>query len=1232
MNYTPLPKAKRLIIFNLFLPFILFIAFSYSSFGQCNTDVLLTSQAEVDAFDCTTIDGRLLINGADITDLSALSSLQQISGDLTIADNPLLSSLSGLDNLTSINGLFLILNPQLTTLDGLEAIRQINSIYLDNNHQLQTLSALSGISGELISFIAIGNSGLQNLDGLESITHINGPLEISQSPMLANVNGLAGLTYTKSTMSLLNCSSLTDVSGLSNFTRSDGNVIFYQTGLTNFDGLEKLNYVNSHLVIEENPFLENLDGLSGLRTAHRLTLHDNPNLTDCCGIYTLIFTDFVFIGEIGGNGNPDCNSTLGIVQSCKESSPIDLELSMSVAPNQPDAFAFFSQTVTLTNQGPSLATAIEVNIPRPAGVVYQGGNEYTASAGVFDTWNTLNWSIFELLPGASATIQINYYKLNSDDLTFYAQVAEATGEDADSSPGNGTAPTPNEDDEATFTTGISIPRPDLTLSALDAPGNGMTGDVVDFTFDLNNIGTVEAQGAYTIGAYLSTDNQLSGNDLLSGTIPTGNTPKGTLSDIPGAISIPANLATGIYYLILKADIDDEIEEQSENNNIVIVPISISDAPMVCTGDFIIRTQDELNQLAGCEVIEGNLEISSFVNAPDAVVDLSPLINLREVTESLLISNTRATSVDGLNNLEKTKRLILLDNYSLQKIDALSHLEGQVEVLVIIQNTRLESLTPLSGIRDSIETLIITGNHTLKNINGLEGLNQVGGLDIIGNRNLENIDGLQNLKKSTRTILLVDNNKLLDMAGFSNLESVVQDFIIVDHEGLQNLNGLGKLKTVGGFMVVFNNNQLTNLNGLGGLESVDGLRIEKNDILDDCCGVYNLIVNNGADTVIIVENPAFCSNEQDILDNCGNTTGDIDLELSLSVDPANPAAFTFFSQTVTLTNTGPMTATGIWVDLPAPAGTVYQGGNEFEASQGNFRFWGPQDWEVGDLAAGETATLTINYYLLSNDAITFYGQVADANEDDGDSTPGNGTCCTAQEDDEASITINLGSSPDLSLSNYNGPAEGMPGDTVDFTFDLNNLGNQVAIGSYTIRAFLSEDNSISGDDFIVGFVQTGNTPVGTIAGVSSSISLPASVTSGEYTLILAADSEDQINELDEGNNLLLIPFNILGNSNFRQTAAARKIRIGQLQEIVIERLYPNPAEQFFSMEFSAKTAGELPVVIYDARGTAVQQRNLSLVEGKNLVALDVSQLQAGMYYIRFQIPYRHEAIRFVKVRD
>ena len=63
------------------------------------------------------------------------------------------------------------------------------------------------------------------------------------------------------------------------------------------------------------------------------------------------------------------------------------------------------------------------------------------------------------------------------------------------------------------------------------------------------------------------------------------------------------------------------------------------------------------------------------------------------------------------------------------------------------------------------------------------------------------------------------------------------------------------------------------------------------------------------------------------------------------------------------------------------------------------------WRVEALSPGESAELTITYYKLSANAIQHYAQVKTSTGDDPDSTPGNGQCCIAVEDDEASISTN-----------------------------------------------------------------------------------------------------------------------------------------------------------------------------------------------------------------------------------
>lgn len=109
-------------------------------------------------------------------------------------------------------------------------------------------------------------------------------------------------------------------------------------------------------------------------------------------------------------------------------------------------------------------------------------------------------------------------------------------------------------------------EPDLTVSNLNnLTSFGNVGEVVSFNFDLNNIGVVTATGSYNINTYISTDNIFSVDDALVGEVPTGDTPAGTIQNVPAAITVP-NLPIGNYFLIVVADALNQITESNENNN------------------------------------------------------------------------------------------------------------------------------------------------------------------------------------------------------------------------------------------------------------------------------------------------------------------------------------------------------------------------------------------------------------------------------------------------------------------------------------------------------------------------------------------------------------------------------------------------------------------------------------------------------------------------------------------
>ncbi|MEM8528003.1 MAG: T9SS type A sorting domain-containing protein [Bacteroidota bacterium] len=130
--------------------------------------------------------------------------------------------------------------------------------------------------------------------------------------------------------------------------------------------------------------------------------------------------------------------------------------------------------------------------------------------------------------------------------------------------------------------------------------------------------------------------------------------------------------------------------------------------------------------------------------------------------------------------------------------------------------------------------------------------------------------------------------------------------------------------------------------------------------------------------------------------------DLALKMESAVFPVIPNEPN--SAILTLTNEGRTTATNIEVtlDLSDETQIIMVDSLVHTASAGTLN---PVSgtWEIDELPSGSTATLEIQYIPLVED-YRLYAQItsiADGQEDV-DSTPGNGSCCVANEDDEAML--------------------------------------------------------------------------------------------------------------------------------------------------------------------------------------------------------------------------------------
>ncbi|WP_421948353.1 T9SS type A sorting domain-containing protein [Phaeodactylibacter xiamenensis] len=223
---------------------------AFAGFGlnaQCPPgDVILSSQAEVDAFvadypDCTELAGDVLIGDfegtTDIVNISGLSNLTSIVGSLHILRNSDITSLIGLDQLTSIEGnLYLGFNNGIASLTGLSQLSSINGRFtLIKNDNLTSLTGLGQLSSIGGGFAVVRNDTLTSLTGLEGLTTIGGSLQVIENSNLTSLTGLEGLVAIGRDLNIEDNVVLGSLTGLENLNATTINnlVITWNSQLSN---------------------------------------------------------------------------------------------------------------------------------------------------------------------------------------------------------------------------------------------------------------------------------------------------------------------------------------------------------------------------------------------------------------------------------------------------------------------------------------------------------------------------------------------------------------------------------------------------------------------------------------------------------------------------------------------------------------------------------------------------------------------------------------------------------------------------------------------------------------------------------------------------------------------------------------------------------------------------------------------------------------------------------------
>lgn len=301
----------------------------------------------------STIGGYLRIYSNDkLNDFSGLVNLNSVGSYLSISSNSSLTSLSGLENLNTLGGSLSINdNNVLGSLAGIEniAAATIASLGITNNPSLSYCNAQSIcdylVSPNGYSFIYFNDQGCRSIQEVKDSCGIvfclpEGITFTTQSEIESFQANYSDCDVVEGTV-VISGNSINDLSFLNSLTSINGDLEIYGNDqLVNLSGLENITSVNGSLVIGKNDrggnsSLTSLNGLENLRIiGGDLRINNNNNLSNC-DIKSVC--DYIYhpngVVEISNNAS-GCSSVTEVLAICSTWVPhIEHNPQFSIFPN-----------------------------------------------------------------------------------------------------------------------------------------------------------------------------------------------------------------------------------------------------------------------------------------------------------------------------------------------------------------------------------------------------------------------------------------------------------------------------------------------------------------------------------------------------------------------------------------------------------------------------------------------------------------------------------------------------------------------------------------------------------------------------------------------------------------------------------------------------------------------------------------------------------------------------------
>ena len=689
--------------------------------------------------------------------------------------------------------------------------------------------------------------------------------------------------------------------------------------------------------------------------------------------------------------------TTNIVQDFSNTQSADLQLTKTVNNATPGVGDTVTFTVIVNNQGPDNATGVEVTDLLATGINFVSA---TPSAGSYVP-GTGVWTVGNLVGGSSATLTINGTVSSVGSRTNTAEITAVDQPDPDSTPGNNIAA---EDDQASVT--IQTVAIDLSLSKTVDDASPNVGQTVNFVVTVTNQGPdvatgIQVRDVIPAGLTLATPNPSTGNyNTTNGiwSIPTlgiGQSATLTLPTVVGNATTVTNTAEVIAADQFDIDSTPGNSDAGEDD-IASVTLTAETADLLLTktvdnpspnvGDEISFTVAVQNQgpndatnVVVLDALPAGLSEAGSITANGNYDFASGLWTIGTIASGSTVTLTIRARVDSFQTLTNTAQVSASDQFDPDSTPGNSNPAEDDQASVMIDPPTID----LSISKTIDQPIVDVGdeiNYTVTLTNG----------------NFDTATGI-----------------------------VVRDVLPNGITFLDNTTDTGTYTPGTGNWTIPSLAPGTSTS----------LRIRAR--VDSAAALPNTAEVIAVDQFDIDSTPGNNIAAEDDQDSVGFQIATADLSITKTVSNSTPDVGENVTFTIVVSNAGPNTATAITVRDQLPAGVNLVSENE---TTGNYDS-ATGLWQIPTLASGSSATLSIVANTTTSDLATNTAEIIAADQQDPDSTPGNGN---AGEDDIATATVS-GQQIDLSLTKTISDNSPNVGDEVTFTIGVRNDGPSDASG-------------------------------------------------------------------------------------------------------------------------------------------------------------------------------------------